>query len=133
MRPDRKDLFSLTMGTKDRLPSGDPDCIRDNCPVCGKWTENLNPKKMRCGEEECEKKLVQKAIDIGVAVKNGSVVVGDLSAAIKYMPKPCIKAAVVDDNFYCCVCNKEVRRPGDTHCIRCRLKSNSKITSKRRK
>lgn len=108
---------------------GDPSALRDNCVVCGEWTENLNPDTRRCRRPECRKKLAERAVELGLAVKTGTTVIGRLDAAINYVPRsvPITKFVLPHkESDLCCICKTEVRRPKDDKCIACRLKANQK-------
>jgi hypothetical protein len=136
MRPSRKDISKLS-SVNSRWLSGDPKAIRDNCVACGQWVEDLNPKTRRCGEEECERELAQRALSLGraVKIKNTIVVMGELDAVVGYSPpnKPTSVRIIPHKARDLCLCGKEVKRPGDDRCVRCRLKANAKKYKKGKK
>jgi len=136
MKLGRKDISRLSVG-KSGLPDGDPNAIRDNCCACGEWTENLNPKTRRCNREECKRKLAQRALDIGCAVKVGNTIIGNLDSAVSYMPKYApnvmVGGVVHKVKDLCSVCGNNVKRPNDDRCVRCRLKTNTQKRKMRHK
>lgn len=136
MKPDRKDLRRLSIRHNFMSMPGDPKAIRDRCPVCGEWTEDLSPRTMRCRRPECKQKLIQRALDIGCARYENGRIIGNIEAAVPYMPNrtETITIGQVSHKIkdLCEDCHLEIKRPKDIYCIECRRRKNAEKSRKKR-